>query len=191
LIWSADGAPIVEQCHYYYYEFKKAKDMQIKNRWLALFSLIFFCTPIKSYSASTKTTLPVSATVLFNGCNILTSKINFGNDMFTFGGGNIGRVDVMCKQATVYSISLDGGVNHLADIRRMKKLSDETFIEYVLYQDPNFLIPWGDGVNYGNNKWGFGSGNTQSHYIYGKVSSVGVLADPGSYSDQVNVTIQY
>jgi spore coat protein U-like protein len=101
--------------------------------------------------------------------------------------------DVQCTNTTPYSIALNKGshASGTTATRLMTLTAGTETVPYQLFQDSGRTQNWGDTV--GETKGGLtGSGNKQSHTVYGKVSSAQTTAPaPGLYSDIVTVTVTY
>jgi spore coat protein U-like protein len=104
-------------------------------------------------------------------------------------------IAVQCTNTTPYSIGLDNGANASSGQRRMQ--SSGNFINYNLYTDSGFSLPWTTTssassctAGSGSCVLGTGTGANQNVTVYGQVP-VQPSPAPGGYNDTVVVTVTY
>lgn len=152
-------------------------------------------------SATINGSLNVTA-VVNTGCDITTAGsgiANFGdldfgnilpmNEMHVDAetSGVSGNIAVECTSGVSYTIALDNGQNYTGSSRAMKHASASDVLRYELYQDPARSTPW-DAVS---TLTGVGDGNQHSHKVYGRIPGGQTAVAAGSYSDLVQVTVNW
>lgn len=144
------------------------------------------------------TTLNVSATVAVD-CTVTTTAVNFGNMNATQTSTATGDVSVTCTTGTPYTITLDGGLNLISNIRQMKNTTDgASLAQYNLYGSLGGS-GWGDAGYANTYPYAAGvpdtsNGVAQPHPVYGQAIATNASNQPapaGAYSDIVNVTVNY
>jgi spore coat protein U-like protein len=149
---------------------------------------IFFANAVY-VQASVSTTLNVNANAVA-ACSVSTTAVNFGD----YVGENLlsnGNVQVTCAQGTQYKICLDAGDNYPGTGNRRMTDGAGSYIEYQLLTNS---VQWGDttcGDTYpGSPVSSVGTGGAQNITVNGAALG-GASVPPGSYSDIVNVTVNY
>lgn len=134
------------------------------------------------------TSVPMNGSVT-GTCSLSAASLGFG----TYNPGAVldstADVSVNCTNATPYTVSLNGGLNLSGGTRRMAGPSG-SFLSYGLFRDSARTSAWGDGTSLGAKVSGTGSGNQQNLPVYGRIGA-NQLVRAGSYSDSVQVTIEY
>jgi spore coat protein U-like protein len=128
----------------------------------------------------------VSASVDAN-CLIQADDIDFGSvGMITKDIAATGALHVTCTPGASYAIAMGNGLYYDGSTRRMRSASGDV-VSYGLYQQDGGLQPWGNnrGVDTAD---GTATGSDDKT-IYGIVPPQPAV--PGSYDDQVVVTIFY
>lgn len=145
-----------------------------------------------AFAATQTTTMNVSATVGAT-CSISATPIDFGLYSGTLKNAN-GSITVNCTAGAPYSVGIDEGLNQAGGFRNITNGTDS--IIYELYSDSGYASVWGDngitGGNYpyGNAVAGSGIGSDQTLTVYGELSA-GPLVSTGSYTDTVNVIVEF
>lgn len=125
-------------------------------------------------------------------CQIIsTETLDFGNAGVLTGDVDATAVlQVACTNTTPYNIGLDAGqgAGATTTTRQMTSASLDT-ISYRLFQDSARTINWGDTVD-SDTQAATGNGAAQSFTVYGRVIAQTTPA-PGSYTDNVTVTVTY
>lgn len=150
--------------------------------------LLMFCQQ-SVQSATTTTTLAVSATVL-STCVVAGGTILFGNYTPTANSDNTGTLTVTCTTGTPYKIGLDAGLASGATVTtRQMQLSGET-LNYSLYRDSNRTLNWGQTPGTDTVDVLSATGLPVNHTVYGRIPS-GQYVTAGAYADTVTVTVTY
>ncbi len=97
-------------------------------------------------------------------------------------------IDLICRRGTAWRLSLGDGLHAQGATRRMGNGSG-AYAPYELYRDAAMTQRFGQTVNV-DQLAGTGTGSHQSVTVYGRVPAAQSLI-PGSYSDQVVVTVTY
>lgn len=97
-------------------------------------------------------------------------------------------IDLICRRGTAWRLSLGDGLHAQGATRRMSNGSG-AYAPYELYRDAAMTQRFGQTVNV-DQLAGTGTGSNQSVTVYGRVPAAQSLI-PGSYSDQVVVTVTY
>ncbi len=167
----------------------------MKKFVLALF-ILAVSMPLsgRAYAATEATTLDVAATIV-SACTVTATGVTFpASDGTSYGYAN-GDVTVNCSGGVAYNIALDAGLNYNAQGIAYRNVSDGagSNIIYGLYKENTSWTLWGD-ADYDNTYPGgasladTGSGADQPHTVYGDLNYATV---PGTFSDTVNVTVNY
>lgn len=154
---------------------------------LAMAALLLAASPA-ARAATATTTFNVSATVQ-TSCAVSAADLAFG----TYDAASAtdatatSTVTVTCSLLTPYTISLDTGTHAAGSTRRMG--SGASRLSYEIYRDVTMSNIFGTvaaslGVS------GIGTGAAVPTVIYGKIPKNQAVI-PGSYSDQVTVTVDY
>jgi spore coat protein U-like protein len=139
-------------------------------------------------AASTTTTFNVSATVL-TSCAVSASDLAFGNYDAASASDSLATstITVTCSLLTPYTISLNSGLYASGSNRRLA--SGASRLGYEIYRDVGLTNIFGTvaaslGIS------GLGTGLAVPTTIYGKIPKTQAVA-PGSYADQITVTVDY
>jgi spore coat protein U-like protein len=133
-------------------------------------------------------TLSVTASVT-ESCDFVTSApVAFGAVTPLVDTDAAGSISYNCTKGSAYKMSLDGGNNYLGG--RYMDNGSTGRLGYQLYSDFNRTTVWYDtAVVLLDTTLGYVAGGS-SVPVYGRVLSTGFdNAEPGSYSDVVNVAI--
>ncbi|SDP83494.1 Spore coat protein U (SCPU) domain-containing protein [Rhodoferax sp. OV413] len=139
-------------------------------------------------AASATANFNVTATVL-TSCTVSATDLVFG----TYDGGSASdttttsTISVNCSLLTPYTISLNSGTYASGAVRRMG--SGTSRLTYEIYRDAGMTGIFGTvaavlGVS------GIGAGVAVPATIYGKIPK-NQNVTPGSYADQITVTVDY
>jgi spore coat protein U-like protein len=144
--------------------------------------------PASCLAASTTTTFNVTATVQ-TSCAVSAADLAFGNYDAASATDTTATstVTVTCSLLTPYTISMDGGQYASGSTRRLGTGANR--LTYEVYRDPTMTNVFGTvaatlGVT------GVGTGFSAPTIIYGKIPKNQAVV-PGSYSDQITVTVDY
>lgn len=148
--------------------------------------------PCAAYAAGSDTdTFEVTATVLAS-CDIVATDLAFGNydpvaasplDAET-------TLSVTCTNGTAYYVgmSLGDGSGASMATRRMTKSGGSQTLDYILYQDTQRTVLWGNtGVD---RLSGTGDGTATTLHLYGRVP-IQQTAPAGAYTDNIVVTVSW
>jgi len=145
------------------------------------------CTP-GARAATATTNFNVTATVL-TSCSVSAADLAFGNydAASTTDASANSTISVTCSLLTPYTISLNNGGNASGSTRRMG--SGASRLTYEMYRDAAQTGIFGTvasllGVS------GVGTGFAVPTTVYGKIPKNQAVA-PGSYADQITVTVDY
>jgi len=157
---------------------------------IALFFVVSLFFAGVAGAATTSTTLSVSTTVIPT-CTVSATPVNFGSTDGQTTVYSNGGVTVNCVTGTVYNITLDGGLRASANWRQLADGAGN-FLNYELGR-PTFG-EWGDSgyantYLWGTSVGGTGTGVEQPYVVYGRLYTGSV--PPGTYTDVVNVTVNY
>lgn len=138
-------------------------------------------------SATTSTTLAVSATVL-STCIVAAVPLVFGN----YTGAELdstATITVTCTNGTVYDVGLDEGGASGATVttRKMQYLTNT--LSYSLYRDASRTENWGETIGTDVVHATAGLAPTV-HTVYGRIPASQYVT-AGAYIDTVNVTVTY
>lgn len=143
--------------------------------------------------AQATTTFNVTATVI-DSCDVSANNLAFGN-VEPVNNLNIdaaGSVTVTCSLGTSYSVLLDDGANSsdgTVSTRRMKD-AGTNYLSYQLYSDTLRTSVWGETAAT-NDVTGIGTGLGVPILVYGRIPSGQQATQTGSYTDTINVTLNF
>lgn len=130
----------------------------------------------------------VTATVS-SSCSVSASNLSFGNYDPASASDTVASstISVTCSLLTPYTISLNDGTFASGGTRQMG--SGASRLSYQLYRDVGLTGVFGLassllGVS------GIGTGAAAATVVYGKIPKNQTVA-PGSYSDEITVTVDY
>lgn len=164
--------------------------MFLKNvRLVAPMLLAAVALPQAAMAATASSTLTVNALVL-NVCSVAPATLSFGNVTGSADTDATASILVTCTLNTPYTVALDQGANgSTVTTRQMKAAVGTDLLGYALYRDNSRTQNWGATAGT-DTVGGTGSGLTQTLTVYGRVPAS--LASPsGTYSDTVNITVNY
>lgn len=122
-------------------------------------------------------------------CNIRTSAINFGEYRSWKSVTSSGSLTVRCNAGVRFTIELSKGNGDFS--RRKLQNGKGGFLFYNLYVRPDYRQIWGDGRTSGSvTVGGVGTGGGQNFTIFGRIPR-GQKPEPGHYSDNVAITINF
>lgn len=144
--------------------------------------------PAAAHAATATTSFQVTANVLA-ACTVSATNLAFGNYSAATGNSGTSAITVSCVSSTPYTIDLDaGGHGTLAGAGTTRAMAaGAQTLSYNLYLDPTHSTVWATGT--GNNSSGTANLSTTTT-VYGAIPS-GQTSGPGSYTDTVNVTLNY
>ncbi|SEP84136.1 Spore coat protein U (SCPU) domain-containing protein [Faunimonas pinastri] len=132
---------------------------------------------------------------LAGGCSVGSSDLGFPNttDLTRDDIAAQAAISVKCTATTPYSVALGMGSGGGTDPaqRRMKRTGGTETIAYGLYKDAAHHVPWGSTTGSDTLDGQTGSGLNQSIPVYGLVKKAPATPPPGSYSDDVAISINY
>lgn len=146
-----------------------------------------------------------TASPVFAACGVANAPvaISFGSyTPITFPGkiastnvDSTGTVSVSCSglvQPATYTLRLSAGGSNAINARAMSRAGAGSTMGYNLYVDAARTTVWGDGIN-GATFSGTVSptDGTVNHTFYGRIPSGQFSVMPGSYSDQLVITLEY
>lgn len=143
--------------------------------------------------AQATTTFDVTATVI-DSCDVSANNLAFGN-VEPVNNLNIdatGLVTVTCSLGTSFSVLLDDGANSSDSTVNTRRMTDGTtnFLSYQLYSDTGRTSVWGETTGT-NNVIGTGIGLGIPLIVYGRIPSGQQATQTGSYTDTINVTLNF
>lgn len=140
------------------------------------------------HAATSSTSFNVTATVQ-TACSVSAADLAFGNYDAASVSDTVASttITVTCSLLTPYDISLDSGANANGSVRRLG--SGASRLNYEIYRNALMTNIFGTvaatlGVS------GVGTGLAVPTTIYGKIPK-GQAVAPGSYTDQITVTVDY
>lgn len=158
--------------------------------YVATLSSLFGILP--SQAASINTAFSVTANVL-NTCSTVTATaLGFG-DYDPLSGtdkDSTSTIDVTCTNGTPFIVKLNGGTNGTITQRKLKEDAGSDELNYNLYTDASRSTLWGDGST-GQTLNDTGTGSAVQETVYGRISGGQTSKTAGSYSDTINVTVDY
>lgn len=159
---------------------------------LASAAALAVLAPCAAFAAGSDTdSFQVTATVLAS-CDVTASDLAFGN-YDPVAAANLDAetaLSVTCTNGTPYNVgmSLGNGAGASMATRRMTKSGGTQTLGYVLYQDSNRSVLFG---NTGTDRLaGTGNGTANTVHLYGRVP-MQQAAPAGSYTDTIVVTVSW
>jgi len=99
-------------------------------------------------------------------------------------------ITVTCTNTTPYTIALDKGVNGSSvTTRQLKGGPSNALVNYSLYSNAGRTTNWGQTVGT-DTVAGTGNGSDQAYTVYGRIPPQ-TTPEPGTYTDTINITINY
>lgn len=137
-------------------------------------------------SVAAKCIVSSTAAVAFGAYDPIVTNASTGLDLT--GTGTVG---VKCTPGNGSSIAIASSANNSGNQRRMAGPGG-AFLNYALYSDSGFTTAWGDGSNGASALTVTGATNAseRTYTVYGVVPK-GQDINVGSYSDSVNVTVNF
>jgi spore coat protein U-like protein len=146
-------------------------------------------------TAATKTgTLVVNANVNAN-CLVTVPVLNFTSYDGTAAVPGSADIKVRCSNLTPYTVKLGTGGGTFG--QRLLSGPGTNKLEYNLYTTSALATIWGDGTSTTGTVPGTGAGFSlaaeKTHTVYGQIpnSTANQAAPTGSYTDSVQVTVEY
>ncbi|OYV74739.1 MAG: hypothetical protein B7Z66_15435 [Chromatiales bacterium 21-64-14] len=145
----------------------------------------------KSVAATTTSTFNVNANVLAV-CTVTSTDLNFGDYDASQASHDTATstLSVTCSKGQDYTIALNAGAGVGATVAARKMTSGAEALHYHLYTSGAHSTIWGDGTLATAVVPGTGSGDAQSHTVYGQIP-INQHVPSGVYSDTINVTFTY
>ncbi|MCA8885841.1 MAG: spore coat protein U domain-containing protein [Hyphomonadaceae bacterium] len=165
--------------------------MRTISRFFAAIFLAAAMSPCVAHAGSDTDSFEVTATVLAS-CDIVATDLAFGN----YDPVSVSPLDaettlsVTCTNGTPYYVgmSLGDGAGASMATRRMTKSGGAQTLDYVLYQDTQRSVLWGDtGVD---RLSGTGDGSANTLHLYGRIP-IQQTAPAGNYTDNITVTVSW
>jgi spore coat protein U-like protein len=152
------------------------------------FGVLMLASAVPAVGATATTTFNVTATVA-TSCSATASDLAFGayDAASTIDTTATSTINVTCSLLTPYTISLDTGTYASGSARHMG--SGASRLSYEIYRDVSMTNIFGSVANLLGVS-GIGTGFSVPQAIYGKVPKNQAVA-PGSYADQITVTVDY
>jgi spore coat protein U-like protein len=169
--------------------FSQHVPVNLRRHWITAAGLLpLAMSSNMACAGSSSATFNVTATVL-DACNVTATDMAFGiyDPTVSTDLTATSNINVNCSLGTAYTISLSNGNFVLGSTRRMALGSFRMI--YLLFRDAASTQVFGSTANQ-LNATGVGIGAAVSTLVYGvipKAQNVG----PGSYSDQITVTVDY
>lgn len=140
------------------------------------------------HAASATANFNVTATVA-TSCAVSASDLAFGTYDAASNTDTLATstISVTCSLLTPYAISLNNGTNASGSTRRMG--SGASRLSYEIYRDVGLTGIFGLATS-ALGVSGVGTGFAVPSTIYGKIPKNQAVA-PGSYTDQITVTVDY
>lgn len=146
--------------------------------------------------------LPASALCLVCWCSVSSTPIAFGayNPMSGLPHDSDGSVDFTCGglvgALVTYQVSLGKGANSSTFNPRRLYNAAPSYVDYNIYTTSGRSIVWGDGSEGSQTVAGNVSilllGGTTAHIVtYGRIPGSQTSVKPGSYLDNVLITVTY
>lgn len=154
--------------------------------------------PMVASAATATTTFNVTATVNAT-CSVTATDVAFGivDPLATTAATATGTVVATCTNGSAYTIDLSAGAGTYAQ-RTMSNGSST--LDYNLYNDATYTSVLGDGTGStvlisasapDLGTAGTGNGGAQTYTVYGQLPLPQATATTGSYTDTINVTLNY
>ncbi|MDQ0139009.1 Csu type fimbrial protein [Cupriavidus necator] len=146
------------------------------------------CTTVTSPVARFPFT--VSATVIPD-CVTTATDLDFGTTgTLTAARTGTATLTARCTHGSHYTTALGAGTSAggSAASRRLQRTGGTEPVDFQLYSDAAYALPWGDGTGGTATQGGTGTGLSQAYTVYGRVPT---QATPvaGTYADTITVTI--
>ncbi len=150
---------------------------------LAVGTLLATMAPVALTQTATDS-FQVSITIA-DACSISTEDLDFGSQSALSTNVDAdSTITVNCSLGTVYTVSLDQGVN---GTRLLSDGSDT--VDYELYTSALRAVAWGTNVGV-DTVGGIGDGTDQDLTVYGRVPTQATPA-PATYIDTVTATVAF
>ncbi|MGB8716481.1 MAG: spore coat U domain-containing protein [Rhodanobacteraceae bacterium] len=163
----------------------------MKTKYVLLASALMAASGYATMAAAATDTTNFDAVIkIQNSCDANVATVNdldFGTR--TFADINISSttdIKVKCTTGASYDVGLTAANGNSTRVMT----GPGTDIGYEMYSDASHSTVWGDTVGT-DTVADTGNGTSQTHTVYGLVSSIPGTASAGSYSDTVTVTVTY
>ena len=122
-------------------------------------------------------------------CSVEANPVAFGTIDVLRQERGTGEIVVRCDEPTEFRVGLSPGGGG-SEGRRMAG-PDGARLDYSLFADAGYSIPWGDGQAIGNSRTGVSDGEgPQRLTVYGIIpAQPGAI--PGEYTDSLQVTLSF
>jgi spore coat protein U-like protein len=131
------------------------------------------------------------AAISFGGYNPLT----FQGKLVSADVDSSGSISVTCTgltQGVAYTLKLGSGRSNIISARRMGGSAGGADMSYNLYTNAARSVVWGDGSSGSVISGSLGVGtNSNNHAFYGRIPGGQHSVIPGSFSDQLLITLEY
>lgn len=151
-------------------------------------ALLLVANQLPCQAASVSANFNVTATVA-TSCAVSASDLAFGSYDAAANTDALATsaISVTCSLLTPYAISLDNGTNASGATRRMG--SGASRLTYEIFRDVGLTGIFGLATS-SLGISGIGTGFAIPSVVYGKIPKNQAVA-PGSYTDQITVTVDY
>jgi spore coat protein U-like protein len=156
---------------------------------LALIAGGCLATPALAQTAG-PTALTISAEVVASCTIDQVGAISLTGLTNSAAGTSSSDIDVTCTNGTGYDVLIDNGANFAAGSRNLLGDLTAEALPYGLFTSVAYSTPW-PAVAGGTAAF-TGSGGSETHTVYLQIPAVSlVAAKADTYSDTVNVTVEY
>lgn len=135
----------------------------------------------------------VTASVV-DSCSVSSTDLAFGNvePVNNLNIDAVGSVTVTCSLGTSYSVLLDAGNNSSDGSVSTRRMTDgsSNYLSYQIYSDTLRTTVWGE-TGGTNDVTGTGTGLGVPLVVYGRIPSGQQETQTGSYTDTIDVTVNY
>jgi len=156
------------------------------------YGFFLLVSPTCASLTTTDGTFPfTSSATVVNNCLISATNVSFGTaGVLSSSLTAAGSISARCTNGDAFRISLNGGASGNVAARTLLQQGGGGIVNYQLYTDSAYSVPWGDGTAGTSMVTGTGSGNAQAISVYGQVPAQSTPA-PGNYSDTITATIVF
>lgn len=135
----------------------------------------------------------VTASVV-DSCSVSANDLAFGNvePVNNLNIDAVGSVTVTCSLGTTYSVLLDAGNNSSDGSVSTRRMNDGStnYLSYQIYSDALRSSVWGESSGT-DDVTGIGTGLGVPLVVYGRIPSGQQETQTGSYTDTIDVTVNY
>jgi spore coat protein U-like protein len=101
-----------------------------------------------------------------------------------------GSVTTQCTKGASYTVGINNGQNYDSLLRTRRLLGQGHYVQYAIYSDQGYLIPWGN-VGTPNALSLGGTGLSQTNTLYARIPKGQSSVPPGNYQDSLVVTLNF